>query len=90
MTTETLLTANVSQDPVFVERDATVFPSGTFAGAHIVLLVATSELGEYQASERYYDLERKNLTLAGGGWVKAEVGNLQSQTSLGLQITIPS
>jgi len=90
MTTTALLTENVPEDPVFVERDATVFPSGVFAGAHIVLLTATAEEGDYHPSEYYYSSERKNLLLAGGGWVKAEVGNSQPDTDLSLSITTPS
>ncbi|MBX3422205.1 MAG: hypothetical protein KF752_11680 [Pirellulaceae bacterium] len=87
MAVAALLIANVSEDPVELIGEFTVFPTGTFAGAHIVLKMSPTEEGTYEVAERYYDRTPRNLSLPGRAWCKFEVANSQSGTSLGLTVS---
>jgi hypothetical protein len=84
MASQQILDGNTASAAIEITGDATIFIDGVFAGAHIVLLASASEFGTYEPSDYYYDTNPRNLSIAGGGWIRVEVGNEQVDTLLNL------
>jgi hypothetical protein len=89
MASAALLTNNTPGSAVQVVSGATLYPSGVFDGAHIILEACATQNGTYEQAEFYNSTTPKNITLSGGGWVKAYVGNEQPDTDLSLTINTP-
>jgi hypothetical protein len=79
-----LLVDNVAEDPVEIIGEATLYPSGTFAGGHIRVELAATESGDYAMIAEIVGYARENINVPGGGWIRASVINAQSTTNLSL------
>jgi hypothetical protein len=89
MASQAILTANVASAPIEIAGDATAFPSGVFDGGHIVVEAGPLVGGPFKPIAHYRDDTPRNITLAGGGFIRAATGNQQANTSLSLTINTP-
>lgn len=88
MASYVILDENTPAAPVEVTGSGTLYPTGTFAGAHIRLEASPEENGDFQPFEYLHDSAPKNLSIPGGGWVRAAVGNSQDLTNLSLTLNV--
>lgn len=86
MASQTILSANVATAPIAISGEATVFPSGDFEGGHIIIEAAPVVGGPFKPFAWYHDETPRNISLAGGGFIQASVGNEQADTSLNLVV----
>lgn len=89
MPSQAILTANVAAAPIEIEGEATVFPSGTFGGGHIIVEAAPVVGGPFTPVAHYHDNTPRNLSLPGGAFIRAATGNSQASTSLSLTVNTP-